>query len=163
MRILVLGYGNPDREDDGVAWHILARLAALLGQTVPPGPEDPFDEHQRVTLLFSLQLTPDMAETISQYNYVWFVDAHTGRVPDEIHCEQVLPQFQTSPFTHHFTPQSCLSLAQALYNQSPVCELISIRGYSFGFNRQLSPPTHALSEQAADHLFTQIGLLQESK
>lgn len=163
MRILVLGYGNPDREDDGVAWHILARLAVLLGQPVPPGPEDPFDEHLPVTLLFSLQLTPDMTETISQFDYVWFVDAHTGRVPSEMHIEPVQPQFQASPFTHHFTPQSCLSLAQALYNHSPSCELISVRGYSFGFNRQLSPHTRALADQAADHLFTQISSLQESK
>jgi Ni,Fe-hydrogenase maturation factor len=25
---LVLGYGNPDREDDGVAWHVLQKIAA---------------------------------------------------------------------------------------------------------------------------------------
>lgn len=160
IRILILGYGNPDREDDGVAWHILARLADLLGQPVPTEPEEPFDEDQPITLSFSLQLTPDMAETISAYDYVWFVDAHTGRVPDEISVEAVQPYFQNSPFTHHFTPQSCLSMTEALYHRSPVCELVSVRGYSFGFHRQLSAHTQTLAEQAAQAIFHQITEIQ---
>lgn len=156
MRILVLGYGNPDREDDGVAWHILTRLASLLGQPAPIEPEELFPDDQPVALSFSLQLTPDHAEMIAQYDVVWFVDAHTGRVPEDLHIEVVKPEFQNSPFTHHFTPQSCLSLASTLYHAQPVCELISVRGYAFGFKRQLSPETSALSNQAATHLYEQI-------
>lgn len=156
IRILVLGYGNPDREDDGVAWHILVQLARYLNQPVPASPEDTFDEDQPVHLSFFLQLTPDMAETITAYDYVWFVDAHTGRVPEDLHVESVLPEFQNSPFTHHLTPQSCLSMAQVLYQKIPVCELVSVRGFAFGFHRELSPATAGLSVQAADYIYRHI-------
>lgn len=161
-RILILGYGNPDREDDGVAWHILAQLAQRLGQQVPSSPEDPFDEDHPVQLLFSLQLTPEMAETIAAYDFVWFVDAHTGRVPEDLHAEKVLPEFQNSPFTHHLTPQSCLSMAQALYHKIPPCELVSVRGFAFGFHRELSPATAELSTRAADYIYGCIQALNQS-
>ena len=31
-KTLLLGYGNPDREDDGVAWHVLSRVFRALGR-----------------------------------------------------------------------------------------------------------------------------------
>jgi Ni,Fe-hydrogenase maturation factor len=36
--VLIVGYGNYDREDDGVAWHILERLANHLGQPLAESP-----------------------------------------------------------------------------------------------------------------------------
>jgi len=163
MRILIFGYGNPDREDDGVAWHILARLATLLGQPIPDEPEEPFPSGQTTDIQFALQLTPDVAELIAEYDAVWFVDAHTGQVPEDLHIEKVQPVFQRSPFTHHFTPQSCLSLAQALYQKMPFCELVSVRGYMFGFQRRLSAQTEILCTQAADYLFDQVSDLGKSQ
>ena len=34
-KCLIVGYGNPDREDDGVAWHILQKLAQHYGLGQP--------------------------------------------------------------------------------------------------------------------------------
>ena len=31
-KVLILGYGNLDREDDGVAWHVLQGVAETLGR-----------------------------------------------------------------------------------------------------------------------------------
>jgi hypothetical protein len=39
-KTLILGYGNPDREDDGVAWHILKGIANQFGLTYPETMED---------------------------------------------------------------------------------------------------------------------------
>ena len=36
---LVLGYGNVDRMDDGLAWHVLAGLVGALGEPVPASGE----------------------------------------------------------------------------------------------------------------------------
>ena len=35
---LVIGYGNADRQDDGVGWHILKVLAERIGTSVPDDP-----------------------------------------------------------------------------------------------------------------------------
>ncbi len=151
--VLVLGYGNVDRQDDGVAWHVLARLAQRLGSDFPSSPEEEIlPSHQDPDFLFVLQLMPELAETISQYRRVCFVDAHTGRVPDEIRVATVAVEFQSSPFTHHLTPSTCLALAQALYHSQPQATLVSIRGYEFGFSRSLSTRTTALAEQAAGQI-----------
>lgn len=150
MKTLILGYGNADRQDDGVAWHVLAQVAGSLGIPVPESPDDGLQaEGGDIDLLFALQLYPEMAETIAGYDRVCFVDAHTGSVPNDVNIEDVVPQYQKSPLTHHMTPNTVLELARTLYQSSPLARLVSVRGYQFGFKRELSIETQRLAEQAA--------------
>ena len=54
-KILLLGYGNPDREDDGVAWHILRALAVKMGLPAPDSYEDDFPENpHKITMSLTL-------------------------------------------------------------------------------------------------------------
>lgn len=153
--VLILGFGNLDRQDDGVAWHILSRLADRLGRPFPNQPEEfEFLPGQPVDFLFSLQLVPEMAETLSQYQRVCFIDAHTGAVPDELRVEVLSPQEQGSPFTHHLTAAALLNLTQQIYAGSPRSILISVRGYEFNFSQELSPATQQLAGQAVDAILT---------
>ena len=152
-RTLIVGYGNPDREDDGVAWHILRALANHLQRDVieleyeadPAGPSP--------HLAFMLQLTPEMSETIASYDYVCFIDAHTGAFEEEIRFDRVLADFQASPFTHHLTPSACVAMSDTLYGHAPHTVLLSIRGYEFGFGQTLSPRTEALALRAGQMVF----------
>jgi len=148
-RILIIGYGNADRQDDGVAWHVLAEINQRLDRPSPASPDDGFETGEgSPELLFVLQLTPEMAETISEFERVCFVDAHTGQVPGEVHAALVQNEFQTSPFTHHLTPSSLVSLCATLYGRSPEAILVSVRGYQFGFEHGLSPQTAAAVPEA---------------
>ncbi len=61
-------------------------------------------------------------------------------------------EFQTSPFPHHLTAPTCLSLAGALYQHAPSACLLSVRGYEFGFTPELSQYTAALLPVAVDQL-----------
>jgi hydrogenase maturation protease len=149
-RLLILGYGNPDREDDGVAWHILHALILKLGLTPPESCEDEFPEFPRIDLAFHLQLTPEMAEDLLAYEYVCFVDAHTGNIPEPVRLIPVVSEFQASPFTHHLTPQSLLSMCQSLYETKPDAALLSVLGHRFLFSRQLSEETAQLVPQAVE-------------
>ncbi|HVP20681.1 MAG TPA: hydrogenase maturation protease [Anaerolineaceae bacterium] len=147
---LIIGYGNPDRQDDGVAWHVLALLAEHFGYPKPDdGEVEFFPAGQNPDLLFSLQLTPEMVETISRYDRVLFIDAHTGEIAQEINIERLESRFQTSPLTHHLTPQTLLSLVSTLYQKDPQAILVSIRGFEFEFSHDLSPQTAALAPKAA--------------
>lgn len=152
-KTLIIGYGNPDRQDDGVAWHILTSLAGRLSQPIPPSVDEgfpPSDENPE--LVFLLQLTPEMSEKVAAVDRVCFIDAHTGNVPEDVHFETLNPEFQTSPFTHHLTPSSCLFLAQTLYGKTPEAILVSVRGYKFGFSHDLSPETASHMEQAVSRV-----------
>ncbi len=151
---LIIGFGNLDRQDDGVAWHILASLTKRLGRNLDVSTEDDFEfGGQNPELLFMLQLTPELSEKIARAGRVCFVDAHTGSVPEEVHEASLTVEFQNSPFTHHMTPETCLALANALYGGAPPAILVSVRGYEFGFERTLSARTQGSVEEAVDRIW----------
>jgi hydrogenase maturation protease len=154
---LVLGYGNPDRQDDGVAWHVLHALAIRLDLPAPDSYEDEFPPNDRLDFAFALQLTPEMAEEIAPYERVCFVDAHTGSIAAQVQMVPVVGQFQNSPFTHHLTAQSLLSMCQTLYGKAPQAAQLSIRGYQFEFERQLSAETAALVPEALERIVGWMG------
>ncbi len=147
-KLLLIGYGNPDREDDGVAWHILRAVTTKLGLDAPQSYEDEFPESELIDFAFYLQLTPEMAEDISEYEYVCFIDAHTGNIPESVRLINVESEFQRSPFTHHLTPQSLLSMCETIYGKKPDAALLSVLGHRFLFSRELSAETAALVPQA---------------
>lgn len=149
-RTLLIGYGNPDREDDGVAWHILRALTIKLGLPAPNSYEDEFPQSANMDFVFYLQLTPEMAEEIAAYKYVCFLDAHTGNIPESVRLIDVKSDFQRSPFTHHLTPESLISICETIYSVRPDAALLSVRGQRFLFSRQLSEETKSLVPQAVE-------------
>ncbi len=154
--LLFIGYGNPDREDDGVAWHILRALTVKLGLPAPESYEDEFPESSSIDFAFYLQLTPEMAEDISAHEYVCFIDAHTGNIPERVRLIAVESKFQRSPFTHHLTPQSLLSMCETMYRKKPEAALLSVLGHRFLFTRQLSAETAALVPHAVELIWDWI-------
>lgn len=156
-RSLVIGYGNIDRQDDGVAWHVLTLLLTRLNH----GPVDPFEQplvesNPDLSILFALQLTPEMAEMIAGYDQVCFVDAHTGSAAEPVHIETVTPEMTTSPFTHHLTPATCLYLTQSIFHKDVAGMLVSVQGYEFGFEQSLSTRTSELAALAVEVIFDWI-------
>jgi hydrogenase maturation protease len=151
--LLLIGYGNPDREDDGVAWHVLRALTVKLGLSAPESYEGEFPESPFIDFNFYLQLTPEMAEDISAYEYVCFIDAHTGNIPEPVRLITVESEFQRSPFTHHLTPQSLLSMCETIYEKKPDAALLSVLGHRFLFSPELSDETAALVPQALEILW----------
>ena len=150
MNTLFIGYGNPDRQDDGVAWHVLAGIASQLGMEPSTSWEDPLPCAPEADFAFYLQLTPELAEDLTAYDRVCFVDAHTGKIPENVQMVDVIPEYQTSPFTHHLTPEMLLSMCESVYNYKPEAILISVRGYEFGFETELSPFTESLVTEAVE-------------
>jgi hydrogenase maturation protease len=156
---LIIGYGNADRQDDGAGWHIIKELANRIGQDVPDDPGASIDiESETVDLLFILQIFPELAETISVYERVCFVDAHTSDIPAEISWTQLHPEYEKSPLTHHMSPRTVLSITETIYGKSPEAILVSVRGYHFQFERELSARTFQLVQQATEMVWEWINL-----
>jgi len=101
-------------------------------------------------ILFNFQLLPEFAETIAQYQQVVFIDSHTADIEGNINFKAIEPYYQYFPFTHHFSPSSCLAVTQSLTGKHPKAWLLSIHGFQFGFNRELSDQTRDLVNQALD-------------
>jgi len=157
LKTLLLGWGNPDRQDDGAAWHVLEEVARRSGLPVPEEDGESFGPlGNELDLLFTLQLTPELAEIVAGYERAVFIDAHTGSVDQDLNFRPLSALFQTSPLTHHFTPESCLEMAERLYGAAPDAWLMSVRGYLFGFERHLSQPTALLVHEAVDRLMEWI-------
>ena len=150
FKTIVLGFGNPDRSDDGVAWHVLEGIAQRFGQ---PFAYESIEAglvnlSKDTDLWFNLQLIPEVAEELAGYQQAIFIDAHTAEIREEIKLTPIEPEFQNSPFTHHLTAATCLSMSKTLYGKYPESILVSIRGYDFSFSHDLSRKTKELAEKA---------------
>lgn len=152
-KTLLVGYGNPDREDDGVAWHILRGVADFFGLSIPDTlDEDLIEVDDKLHFLFNLQLIPEMTYDMAEYSRICFVDAHTGSLENDLAIQILNSKFQNSPLTHHMTPQTILSILEQTFNHKPEAILVSVRGYQFGFENFLSPKTKNLSTIAIDKI-----------
>lgn len=148
-KTLLIGYGNPDREDDGVAWHILRGVADFFGLIIPDTlDEDLIKVDDKLHFLFDLQLIPEMTYDMAEYSRICFVDAHTGALENDLNIQTLDRKFQNSPLTHHMTPQTILSILEQTFNHKPEAILVSVRGYQFGFENFLSPRTKKLADEA---------------
>ncbi len=154
---LIIGYGNPDREDDGVGWRIVERLAERLpGATVAESAFDLQAREDAPDLLVALQLVPEMSETAARYDRVCFVDAHTGAYPDDVTQARSRPIYQSSPLTHHLTPQTLLSLADAAYGKRPQGWSSPCGDTRSVSSETLSPETSRLADQAVERILVWI-------
>ncbi len=152
-KTLLVGYGNPDREDDGVAWHILRGVADFFGLTIPEHlDEDLIKVDEKLHFLFDLQLIPEMTYDMSQYSRLCFVDAHTGALENDLNIQKLDRKFQNSPLTHHMTPQTILSILEQTFNHKPEAILVSVRGYQFGFENYISSKTKILASEAIEKI-----------
>ncbi len=127
--VLVIAWGNPLREDDGLAWHVLEGLRRLR-----PRPGRP-----PLHLRHAHQLTPELAEPVSRAAGVVFVDARRDGQPGTIRCETVEPAAGKNPFAHSLSPQGVLLYAETLYGRAPQSAVVSVTGERFGLGDDLSP------------------------
>jgi len=146
--ILVVGYGNPGRRDDGVGHYVAERIEQLTG--------DVETLHCNVSTLMLHQLGPELAETIKDYDLVIFVDAHSGECAEGMRMVSVESAYCPSAFTHFMNPGSLLALVMSLYHRKPQAFIVSIRGYDFDFGTELSTETQKWADMAVEQILDMI-------
>jgi hydrogenase maturation protease len=140
-RILVLGYGNPGREDDGLG-PAAAREIERMGW-------------ENVTVCDNYQLVIEDAADVAEADAVWFVDAsRTGLEPFEI--RPLWPAHTIEFTTHLVRPEVILALAKVYFGRSPEAYLLGIRGYQFEFHERLSDDAKENLKLAVDALAGRI-------
>ena len=158
MPKLVIGYGNPSRNDDGVGLAVVNHLRQRLGLSSLDGDDSGFSDLGRdLDTLFLQQLTPELAETLAAYDSVFFVDAHVATFPEMVRRTPIREGMAPAMVSHHVRPEGLLALARLLYGRAPAAELLSIRGSDFDFGTCLSPATAAAAQDVADELWASAG------
>jgi hydrogenase maturation protease len=120
--ILVIGYGNPLRGDDGVGWVVAERLASRAG----------------VEVVTTQMLVPELAERVAAATTVIFVDARVGTDQGSVHCDAISSRAERHPLGHVASPESLLRLAEALSSHRPPAFVVSVTGADFDFRATLS-------------------------
>ena len=155
VRTLILGYGNPDRGDDGVAYEVIDALRRRLGQEKLAPDETGLERlGNPVDSIRILQLAPELLEVAADYDRLIFVDAHVRPDAGDVHWTPLQPEYATATFTHHLLPATFLALLQVLHHREPEGFTLSIRGHSFDFHRGLSDATRAWVEPAVDQILS---------
>jgi hydrogenase maturation protease len=136
--VLIVGYGNALRTDDGLGWHAAERLAddpRLAGASV-------IQRHQ---------LTPELALDISEAALVVLVDASHGPPAGTFTVARVERAGGAgTTWSHHLSPPSLVALAHELYGAAPDVFLVSCGVESLEMGERLSPVVEAALPRVVD-------------
>ena len=182
MKILLIGYGNPGRLDDGLGPALAEKFQALeKPQQNPPRPSaTPPKEGilqdadlnsppvegcrnggvgapwlENLTVESNYQLNVEDAAQIAEHDIVIFVDASTDAEPP-FTFTPVEPEAGGLSFSSHSirAPQ-LLGMTDELFGKKPEAWMLAIRGYAFNeFGEQLSA-------QAEENLEAAVSFLKE--
>jgi hydrogenase maturation protease len=126
--LLVIGYGNTLRSDDGVG----PRVAEAV---------EGFGLHGVRTHVCQ-QLSPEHAELISQARVVVFVDAAVD-APREVQLRPLEPADSSQLMAHAADPRTMLALARDVYGRTPKAFWLTIPATELGFSESLSAGAEA--------------------
>ncbi len=136
--VVVVGYGNALRCDDGVGWHAAERLAG-----------DP--RMEGVEVLQRHQLTPELALDISAANLVVLIDATSRLGPGEIGVDRVAPDVDDGlRGSHHLTPATLVALSDELYGRAAEVFLVRCGVRSLEIGEHLTPVVEAALPKVVD-------------
>ena len=134
--MLVICIGNTLRCDDGFAWHVADQLMR--------------QRDENLHILKVLQLTPELAESISEAERIIFVDAAAHGEPGTLTCDPVTSSEPDLRYSHDFTPATLIQMANTFYGRQPKAFLICAAGKVFEHGESLSPEvTGAVSAAVA--------------
>lgn len=142
--VLVIGYGNPGRQDDGLG----PAAAVEIGEAGWPN----------VTTSDNYQLVIEDAVQVAAHEVVWFVDAcRQGDAPCTV--QSLSPAFEIAFTSHLLKPETLLAIAEQQFGKAPQAHLVSIRGYEFDFVEGLTHRARANLALAVALLSRRIGLI----
>lgn len=127
LRILIYGYGNPGRQDDGLGNAFVESMETWATEKGLSGIE--FDSNY--------QLNIEDADAIADKDLVIFADASTEDLED-FSLTPVDDEKGVTFTTHAASPGYVAKLCSELYGKSPAVYLLHLKGYEWDFREGLS-------------------------
>jgi hydrogenase maturation protease len=122
--ILLLAYGNPGRQDDGLG-PACAKAIEDLGLS-------------GVTVEADYQLNIEDAADLAEHAIVLFVDASVD-AEAPFQCKRIASASAISFTSHSVSPESVLAICEDHFERKPEAWVLGIRGYEFEFVEELTP------------------------
>lgn len=123
--VLVIGYGNELRGDDGIGPRVAEAVAAA---------NSPY-----VLVRSVRQLTPELAAELAEARLVIFVDALADPSRSTVELCPLRIERITEWNTHTADPRTLLALTKAVYRRAPQAWLLTVPGQNFAFGEGLTP------------------------
>ena len=136
-RVLIYGYGNPGRQDDGLGPLISEEIEKL---------NLPFVETDA-----NYQLQIEDAADIVKYELVIFVDA-TIEGDASFTVREVVPSANITFTSHAVKPDSILAISRDSFGTVPSTWIIGVRGYEFEFTEGLTEKAGVNCEKALEFI-----------
>lgn len=115
-KVLLIGFGNPGRLDDGLGPAFAESIEKM--------------NIENVTVDADYQLTVEDAANVSQYDIVIFADASVnGKEP--FFFEVLEPVSAVSFSSHSIDPENVLALADEMFGKKVKGYVLGIRGYEY--------------------------------
>ncbi|HYG35996.1 MAG TPA: hydrogenase maturation protease [Clostridia bacterium] len=121
--LLIIGYGNTLRSDDGLG----PKVAEAIGALNLPG----------VEVLSCGLLTPELADPVSKSRQVVFVDAAVD-APREVQLRKLVPADSSRILAHAANPCTILALARDVFGYAPSAWWLTIPAEELGIGEQFS-------------------------
>ena len=143
-KILIYGYGNPGRQDDGLGAAFIAAIEKWAAE----------QKVENIVLDTNYQLNIEDAHLISAYDKVIFVDATIEPI-ESYSFTKVIPSDAKVEFTMHaVSPAFVVDLCQKIFGNTPEAWLLHLKGYQWEFEERLS-------DQAKENLSAALNFFYE--
>lgn len=146
-QLLVIGYGNELRGDDGVG----PKVATTVAEWNLDGVEG----------IACPLLTPELADAISRARMAVFVDAAVDS-SSAVQWRQLEPSESSQIMAHAADPRTMLALARDVFGHAPQAWWLTIPATQLDFGRKLSPEAQRGFANAVEKLLTVCRSLQVS-
>ncbi|MBD2439986.1 hydrogenase maturation protease [Nostoc sp. FACHB-110] len=126
-KVMVIGYGNDLRSDDGIGQIIASEIASWHLSTVKS--------------LAVHQLTPELADALANAELAIFVDAYVPLESFDVQVQSLSPSGENAIAGHTSDPQALLALTKTLYGHCPPALWVTVPGVNFEFGDRISEIT----------------------
>ncbi|MGO8672463.1 MAG: hydrogenase maturation protease [Capsulimonadaceae bacterium] len=134
--ILVIGYGNTLRRDDGAGERVAEAVSSL--------------DLPHVRVIVAHQLMIEFAEDLARAGQAIFCDAMDAGSSEKARAMRLRPASGREAFAHAPSPAGLLALARALYGRCAAAWVVTVPGWDFAFGEGLSPAATAQIPAAAE-------------
>lgn len=132
-KILVYGYGNPGRQDDG--------LGVLLSEMIE---EWAIEQNlkENIDTDSNYQLNIEDAYKLNDYDLVIYADASIEEIESYL-FEQIEPIINPQFTSHSVSPEFVIGLCKEIYGDIPTTYLMHIKGYEWEFLGEMTEKANA--------------------
>ncbi len=141
MKILIYGFGNPGRQDDGLGIFFAEELEAWAAG----------EKLEGLTFDSNYQLNAEDALMLKENDIVIFSDA-AAKQEEPYKFRQIQAGDKISFSTHSMSPESLLAFCWEMYSKKPLTFIMSIKAKEWDINGELTNEARANMNMALEFI-----------